>query len=174
MRSPEYRFLTNWFIPNARCEEVSDVLQASETLTAWWPAVYLDVKVIERGGEHGIGQVLDLFTKGWLPYTLRWRLSVESVEYPYGSTISASGDLTGRGIWTHRQGEDGVHTTYDWNVTADKPLLRYGSFVLRPLFAANHRWAMATGEASMCREIARRRGTVVGPPPQPTFRRATH
>ena len=114
-----------------------------------------------------------MFTKGWLPYTLRWLLRVESVDYPYGSRISASGDLTGHGEWAHRQGDDGVYTTYEWNVSADKPLLRYGSFALRPVFAANHRWAMATGEISICREIARRRGAVVGPPPQPTFRRRT-
>jgi hypothetical protein len=44
-------------------------------------------------------------------------------------------------------------------------------FTVRPLFAANHRWAMATGEISLAREIARRRGAEVGPPPQPTFRR---
>jgi hypothetical protein len=171
MGSPEYRFLTNWFIPNARCEEVSDVLRSSETLADWWPAVYLEVKILERGDAHGSGEVVELFTKGWLPYTLRWRLRVESVDYPHGSTIAASGDLTGRGVWRHRQHNDGVHTTYDWNVVADKPLLRYGSFILRPVFAANHRWAMATGEQSICREVARRRGAVVGPPPQPTFRR---
>jgi hypothetical protein len=169
VKSPEYRFLSTWFIPNARCEDVSDVLQSSDKLAEWWPAVYLEVTVVERGGEHGLGQVLDLFTKGWLPYTLRWKLRVESVDYPHGSTISASGDLTGRGVWAHEQTGDGVQTTYDWSVSADKPLLRYGSFALRPLFAANHRWAMATGEISMCREIARRRGAVVQPPPQPTF-----
>jgi hypothetical protein len=171
MQSPEYRFQSKWFIPNARCEDVADVLAASDTLAQWWPAVYLEVKVVEPGDGAGVGQVLELFTKGWLPYTLRWNLRVESVDYPNGSTVSAFGDLRGRGVWTHRQVDGGVQTTYDWSVAADKPLLRYGSLVFRPLFAANHRWAMARGEESMRREIARRRGETVGPPPPPTFRR---
>jgi hypothetical protein len=43
-------------------------------------------------------------------------------------------------------------------VRADKPILRYGSFILKPIFAANHRWAMARGEESLARELLRRRG----------------
>jgi hypothetical protein len=173
VNSPEYRFVTKWFTPNVSCEEVADVLSASGSLTEWWPAVYLEATVVDPGGAHGIGQVVDVFTKGWLPYTLRWRLRVESVDYPVGSTVSATGDLRGGGVWTHTQRGGGVETTYQWSIVADKPLLRYGSFVFRPLFAANHRWAMATGEVSLAREIARRRGAVVGPPPKPTFRART-
>jgi len=29
--------------------------------------------------------------------------------------------------------------TYDWRIRADKPLLRYLSFVFKPIFSANHR-----------------------------------
>jgi len=35
-------------------------------------------------------------------------------------------------------------------------LLRWLSFVFKPIFAANHRWAMAQGEACLVRELARR------------------
>jgi hypothetical protein len=171
--APRYVFHTRWFTRGATCEEISDVLADTGSLAEWWPAVYLAVTVVEPGEEHGLGSVIDLFTKGWLPYTLRWRLKVEQVRYPHGSTVSARGDLTGRGVWAHRALDGGVETTYDWEVEADKPLLRYGSFVFRPLFAANHRWAMATGEVSLQREIARRHGEPVGPPPQPTFRPRT-
>jgi hypothetical protein len=41
-------------------------------------------------------------------------------------------------------------------VRADKPLLRYGSWFVKPIFAANHRWAMARGEESLKRELERR------------------
>jgi hypothetical protein len=41
-------------------------------------------------------------------------------------------------------------------VRADKPLLRYGSWFFKPIFAANHRWAMARGEESLKRELERR------------------
>jgi hypothetical protein len=50
-----------------------------------------------------------------------------------------------------------VEMTYDWRLRAEKPLLRNLSFLLKPLFEANHRWAMARGEESLKLELARRR-----------------
>ena len=72
--------------------------------------------------------------------------------------MRASGDFEGEGRWSLTQ--DGLYTdvTYHWSIEANKPLLRYLSFLLRPLFAANHHWAMARGEESLERELARRHG----------------
>ena len=50
-----------------------------------------------------------------------------------------------------------VDLTFDWKIRGDKLLLRYLSFLLKPIFAANHRWAMAKGEESLKLELARRR-----------------
>ena len=44
-----------------------------------------------------------------------------------------------------------------WRRRADKPLLAALSFLMKPLFAANQRWAMARGEESLKLELARRR-----------------
>jgi len=38
---------------------------------------------------------------------------------------------------------EGTHVRFDWEVTADRPLLRYLTPVLRPLFRWNHNWAIA-------------------------------
>lgn len=157
MGAPRYVFHSRWFTRDATVTEVAGVLAETARLPEWWPDVYLEARVVEPGGEHGLGSAIDLHTKGRLPYTLRWELRVESVDYPHGSTIAARGDLTGRGVWKHREVAGGVESTYDWEVAADKPLLRYLSFVLRPLFAENHRWAMANGEVSLQREVDRRR-----------------
>jgi hypothetical protein len=46
-----------------------------------------------------------------------------------------------------------------WRVRASKPLLRRLTWLLRPVFAANHRWAMARGEESLRLELRRRRAT---------------
>ena len=68
-----------------------------------------------------------------------------------------------------------VNITYDWRVMADKPLLRRLSFLLKPLFSANHGWAMARGEESLKLEMARRRAASpedaarIPAPPGPTF-----
>lgn len=51
-----------------------------------------------------------------------------------------------------------MNIVYDWRIRAAKPLLRYLSFLLKPVFSVNHRWAMARGEESLKAELARRKG----------------
>jgi hypothetical protein len=66
------------------------------------------------------------------------------------------------------------HFVTNWRVRAAKPLLRYLSFLLRPVFAANHHWAMARGEESLKLELLRRRAASdeerarIPAPPGPT------
>jgi hypothetical protein len=127
--------------------EVIEVLSDPEDLPRWWPSVYLEVK--KRG------DVVELHTKGWLPYTLRWSFRVVETRSD-GFAIEASGDFVGRGDWRLVQNGDDVDITYDWRIRAEKPLLRIFSPILKPIFAANHRWAMARGEESLVRELARR------------------
>ena len=153
-------------------EDVFDVLAEPLALKQWWPSVYLDVKELKAGDPAtGVGRVIDLYTKGWLPYTLRWNFTVTESTRPSGFKLTAHGDFEGTGVWTIRQDADFVEATYDWRISAEKPLLRYGSFVFRPLFAANHRWAMARGFESLLLELRRRRGESVPAPPRPTFKR---
>lgn len=148
-----YHFVTRWRV-EARIEEVSDILSDPLQLPRWWPSVYLDVKEVKPGR---IGRVIDVWTKGWLPYTLRWRFVVTESEPPRHFRLEATGDFVGRGIWTLRQDGPIADVTYDWEVHAEKPLLKFFSFALKPIFAANHRWAMARGEESLARELRRRR-----------------
>ncbi len=176
MLASHYHFTTNWRFENTRIEEVSDILEDFGSLARWWPAVYLDVDILEPGGPHALGAVVKLFTKGWLPYTLRWTFTVTDVNYPYGSTLVATGDFAGRGVWTMVQQGALADVTYDWNIDADKPLRKTLTPVLRPLFSANHRWAMTRGRESMELELRRRRATTdaeraaIPAPPGPTFR----
>ena len=90
---------------------------------------------------------------------MRWELEEVESRYPYGFTIAASGDFDGRGVWTFEQDGASVNLAYDWRLRAEKPLLKNLSFLLKPLFAANHRWAMAQGEESLKLELPRRRAT---------------
>src|ERR1035437_10397114 len=71
-----YHFVTNWSITGT-AHQVAEVLGAPTGLARWWPCVYLDVREIKPGdSETRVGRVIDLYTKGWLPYTLRWRFKV--------------------------------------------------------------------------------------------------
>jgi len=156
MPSNDYHFITRWRVEGT-LNEVADVLKAAEELPRWWPSVYLDVKVLEPGDKDGIGKIVKLYTKGWLPYTLRWQFRVTESRYPLGFSLEAWGDLNGRGIWNLEQDGEYVNVTYDWKIRADKPLLRTLSFLFKPLFSANHRWAMARGEESLKVELSRLR-----------------
>jgi hypothetical protein len=172
--SSVYHFVTTWRMEGT-CDEVADILGDPLRLSVWWPSVYLKVDEIEPArAENGVGRRVGLLTKGWLPYTLRWELLVVDARYPHGSTIAATGDLEGTGVWTFEQDGEFVDISYDWRIRATKPLLRNLSFLLRPLFEANHRWAMTEGEKSLRLELARQRATsdaqrrAIPPPPGPT------
>jgi len=155
MSANDYHFVTHWRVEST-IEEVSDVLGNAVDLTRWWPSVYLAVREIEPGGAGGVGRVVELHTKGWLPYTLHWFFRVTESRSPHGFTLEAWGDFEGRGIWTFMQDGPVANITYDWRIKAEKPLLRNLSFLLKPIFSANHRWAMARGEESLRAELARR------------------
>jgi hypothetical protein len=170
-KSTDYEFVTVWRVAGTR-EEVLDVLGNAATLKQWWPAVYLTVTPLTAGGPDGVGASYDLHTKGWLPYTLRWRLTVTEPVTIDGFALTAAGDLNGTGRWTFEADGPEVVITYDWRVSTAKPLLRRLSWLLKPAFSANHHWAMARGEESLKLELRRRRSglaTDIPEPPQPTF-----
>jgi hypothetical protein len=173
----DYHFVTVWRVAGT-VAEVRSVLSDAASLPRWWPAVYLAVAPRAYGAPDGAGGTVEVFTKGWLPYTLRWTLRITEPMTDTGFALAAEGDLEGAGRWTFRQDGPEVVITYDWRVTASKPLLRRLSWLLRGAFEANHRWAMSRGEESLALELRRRRATgpaeraAVPPPPAATFPRA--
>jgi Polyketide cyclase / dehydrase and lipid transport len=156
MSANEYHFVTHWRVEGT-AEEVFDILDNAKDLVRWWPAVYLDVKEVEPG-------IVELLTKGRLPYKLRWRLRRLEARRPHGFSLEAWGDFDGKGVWSFAQDGGHVDITYDWRIKAEKPLLRRLSFLLKPIFSANHRWAMARGEESLKKELERRAGLTQSSP----------
>lgn len=156
-------------------EEVSAILEDARDLPRWWPSVYLSVEELEPNDESGTGRVVSLYTKGWLPYTLRWKFRVTESRPPHGFTLQAFGDFEGTGVWTFTQDGPFVDIIYDWRIRADKPMLKRLSFLLKPIFSANHRWAMSRGLESLRLELERRRArrpeeaAKIPEPPGPTF-----
>jgi len=160
-----YHFLTRWRVA-ATPAEVYDILSQPLDYPRWWPSVYLAVREIAPS------RVL-LHTKGWLPYSLTWEAVTTDKGPPNLLAIRALGDFEGRGIWSIVQDGEFADITFDWKLSANKPLLRCLSFALRPAFEANHRWAMEQGLQSLELELARgRAGTVeqmnsIAPAPGP-------
>lgn len=172
----DYEFFTEWRVAGT-IREVKDVLSDAEALPRWWPAVYLDIRPLAQGGADGVGREVDLHTKGWLPYTLRWRFRLTEPMTDEGFALEAQGDLVGAGRWTFAQDGPEVEITCDWRTRAATPLLQRLPGLLRPAFAANHVWAMKRGEESLRLELRRRRCATdaerakIPAPPPTTFRR---
>jgi hypothetical protein len=157
--SNQYSFTTHWHVP-ATPAEVAAVLEDGTDLPRWWPSVYLEARELKPGdAQTGVGREIALHTRGWLPYTLRWSFRIVENRLPAGFAIEAWGDFDGRGVWTLERENSGAgtHVRFDWNIAAEKPLLKYLSFLMKPIFRANHEWAMRRGEESLVRELARRR-----------------
>ncbi len=158
MAANDYQFVTEWKVEGT-ANEVYGVLSDAESLPRWWPAVYFDVQKFRDclAGSGGVGAEFALTTKGWLPYILRWRFRVTEVVPDERLELEAFGDFRGSGVWTIAEENGFCNVRYDWKVRAAKPLLKYLSPILKPIFAMNHQWAMKTGEASLKAELMRRR-----------------
>jgi hypothetical protein len=176
--SSDYHFITRWRV-RATPAEVATVLSDPAELPRWWPSVYLEVRTVHEGDKRGVGRVVDLWTKGWLPYTLRWRFTTTRNDGEHGISLRADGDFVGTGTWIFKRDGEYVNAFYDWRISAEKPLLKRLTWLLRPAFAANHRWAMRKGEESLDLELRRRRvqpgeAARIPAPPGPTFARFAH
>jgi uncharacterized protein YndB with AHSA1/START domain len=171
MPTREYRFATRWRVYGTP-EEVFEILSDPSQLPNWWPSVYLAVEQIDPPSADGSGRRVALLTRGWLPYQLGWILRVVESRRPDSITVAAEGDLEGRGVWTIEPDGAWVTVTFEWEVDANKPLLKAFAPLFAPAFQANHRWAMARGGESLAIELARRRATAAEraaiPPPPPS------
>jgi hypothetical protein len=151
----DYVFLTHWRVKGTP-ENAYEVLTDVPGYLRWWPDVYLAATPLTSAGKDGLGQSYRLVTRGKLPYRLRWNARIVQTRRPHGFTIEATGDFVGRGIWTFTERANDLKISFDWRLRAEKPLLRYLSFLLKPLFHWNHRWAMARGEEGLRRELSLR------------------
>jgi hypothetical protein len=157
MSANAFHIVTTWHVTGS-LDEVAAILTDATSLPRWWPEVYISTRIIAPGDVRSIGRQVSCLSKGRLPYRMNWVATLVDSHLPHSWTIAASGDLDGTGIWTLQQNGTTIEAVYDWQVKAEKPVLRLLSPLLAPLFAWNHRWAMAKGEAGLKREILKRRG----------------
>jgi hypothetical protein len=166
----DYHLVTRW-VATGTLDAIAALLRDTRGLARWFPAVVRDVEIVRPGDANGVGQIVALRVKGWMPHTLRFWFRVVEARYPSGFTLEVFGDFEG-GLMCQAVQEGGSVTIYfDWNVRVTKPFVRYLTWLLRPLFVSNHRWVVARGQESLDLELSRRRdgAGVLPPPPGPTF-----
>jgi uncharacterized protein YndB with AHSA1/START domain len=150
-----YEIVSRWRV-RGPIERAFEVLSDVQAAPRWWPQAYHRVREITPGDADGRGRILEITTKGALPYELTWRLEIIEVEPPHLIRLRASGELVGFGEWQLGESGEEVVLVYTWRVRAEHPVLRRLEFLLKPLFALNHNWVMRKGEAGMKREMAGR------------------
>jgi uncharacterized protein YndB with AHSA1/START domain len=137
----EYVFIDEWDV-DAPQERVFDALADARTYPRWWTPTY---KQVESDGPPEVGRESQQRFGGRLPYTLETRSRIVRMSPPDEFEVEVDGDLRGRGTWTLTPRDGKVHVRFDWRVFADRPLLRYLTPLLRPLFRWNHN--VAIGQA---------------------------
>ena len=134
-----YLFVDEWDVA-APPEAVFEAIADSRTYPQWWRPVYLDV---DADGPAALGSMARHHFKGRLPYHLHTHSKVVEINPPARVIAEVDGDLRGRGTWTLTPIGEGTHVRFDWQVFADRKLLRLLTPVLRPVFRWNHNWAIA-------------------------------
>src|SRR5262245_9464869 len=142
MAANDYHLISTWRVLGS-VEEVFDLASQDDELARWWPAAFLEVLTLEKADpQTGLGAIVRMETRGWWPYRLHWHREVDDVEPPKRLSFQVWGDFEGRGTWTFSQDGAWTDVGFDWQVTVRKPLIRWLSWLGRPLFVSNHRWAM--------------------------------
>jgi hypothetical protein len=157
-----YRFVEEWWIP-APMEAVWEVLAAAELLPRWWRGVYQEIEPLGPYAGPAVGNRYRARARGFLPYQLRFVLETAVLERPRVVGVQVEGDLTGTWTATLLPRDGGTHVGIEQVVTADKPLLRWFSPLLKPLFAWNHRWTTPRGEAGLRAYLAEQAGRAAVP-----------
>ncbi len=134
-----YLFVDEWDVA-ASPESVFEAIADSRSYPRWWRPVYLDV---QAAGPAALGTSARHHFKGRLPYHLHTRSTIVEIDPPRRVVADVDGDLRGRGTWTLTPTATGTHVRFDWQVHADRALLRVLTPVLRPVFRWNHNWAIA-------------------------------
>ena len=135
----EYVFIDEWDV-DAPQEQVFDALADARTYPEWWRPVYI---AVEADCPPQVGCVSRQEFKGRLPYHLNTRSVITELDPPRTITAEVDGDLRGTGTWTLTPTATGTHVRFDWQVHADRRLLRALAPLLRPVFRWNHNWAIA-------------------------------
>ena len=153
-----YGFADEWDVDAPR-EAVFSALSDAQSYPQWWKPVYVSV---QSSGAPAVGTSSAQHFKGRLPYHLHTTSVITRFEAPGAIGADVTGDLRGRGLWTltERIG-GGTHVRFDWEVHADRPLLRALTPLLRPALRWNHAWAIARAKEGLepyARSIAQRSG----------------
>lgn len=164
---PAFHFVTTWSI-DCRIEEAFAALSNLQDYHRWWPAAFLRSTLI--GGAAGtLGARTDMLLKGFLPFTIQFRATLDRMTAPTTFGFKAEGMVDGYGLYTLCEKNGAVEITFDWQANAADPMVnRVARSPMGRIFRANHNWVQDQGGKSLILELGRRSGrSDVASPPKP-------
>jgi hypothetical protein len=148
----QYRFVTTWRVA-APIDKVWDALQC---LSEWWPGMLPERCLTPEVS--GVGSRYERATRGKLPYTLRYVITVTRYDPPRAMAYDSEGDLVGRGSYVLTAAGDRTEVVFTWDVVTTGRWLNRLAPLLKPLFAWNHNAVMTAGEKGLVRHLSAQAG----------------
>lgn len=146
-----YHFEDKWHVPFSP-ERVWEVLSRPEDYPRWWRGVYLSAEPLD-GSE---GKRVAVVAKGRLLYKLRFTIETLRLDKPKLIEFRATGDfVTDVSRWRLEPDDEGTRVTLEWNPRVEKPLVKFLSPILKPIFRWNHDWTMKRGERQIVEYLGR-------------------
>lgn len=151
MSYSSYHFVTHWKVRGG-IHLVFEILRDGENYSQWWRPAYVSSRVVGLQGGHKV----HCLVRAKLPYTLSFTMELAHEKPPYELELRATGELVGRGLWRLREAGELTEIEFQWDVRAEKTLVKWLSPILRPLFHWNHDWVMRMGQIGLQEEVERR------------------
>ena len=155
MASNYYIFIDKFIAP-CDLETAYHYIKQIEEYPRWWGKVYKKITKLNEALPDLPGSKYRLTIGGFLPYTLTIENEVTHIDRPHLIRFDASGDLRGKGVWSFRAVEKGTEITFDWRVAANKRMIRWFSFLLKPLFRANHHYCVVKAKEGIEKDLVAR------------------
>jgi hypothetical protein len=148
-----YYVFIDKFIAPCNVETAYTYIKQIEEYPRWWGKVYKKIIKLKDAPPDTAGSKYKITVGGFLPYTLTIENEVTHIDKPNLIRFDALGDLKGKGTWSFRPVEDGTEITFDWRVAANKKVIRWFSFFLKPLFRANHHYCVVKAREGMEKDL---------------------
>ena len=146
-----YIFVDKFAVP-CNIATAYEYISNTEDYPRWWK-VYKKVSRLNNTPPDLPGAKSVMIVGGFLPYTLTIENEITSADKPYLICFNACGDLKGKGIWILREIAEGTEITFDWRIEANKKVIRWFSFLLKPLFRANHTFCIRKANEGIINDL---------------------
>lgn len=158
MTKRQYSFeIDSYWEMEATSPELDFVLENPLSIADWWAAVFMRVEVIEGDYYSGEGMLVKLWTKGFLPHTFSFLANVTHDDENDQVIVKTRGDFGGVGKITRSARSEGMMIHVNWQTSVDNHYLYWVMMAVKPVFVANHKWAMRKGKEGLAAELLRRK-----------------